>query len=130
MDTRNKILTLPAEPALALSLAPARPLVMVTGWFDVLRAAHARQLQEVRQRTGAATLMAVVLPNPDEVLAQRARAELVAGLRVIDYVLTPDYADVDRIAEALQPSAVVRLEEDDARRIRELIAHVHRCQAR
>jgi glycerol-3-phosphate cytidylyltransferase-like family protein len=126
MDTLSKILTLES----ALALEPARPLAVVAGLFDVLRAAHARDLAEVRRGTSAGTLMAVVLPHPDAVLSQRARAEMVAGLRVIDYVLTANDADLDRIAEALHPAAVVRLEDADRQRVHQLIAHVHRRQAR
>ena len=46
MDTRNKILT--AEAARAL----AGPLTVVTGYFDLLRAEHARELAAIRQRIG------------------------------------------------------------------------------
>ncbi|MGO9256988.1 MAG: hypothetical protein ACLQU1_11890 [Bryobacteraceae bacterium] len=126
MDTRSKILTLES----ALALEPARPLAVAAGLFDVLRAAHARDLAEVRRRTSAGALMAVVLPHPDEVLSQRARAEMVAALRVIDYVVTANDADLDRIAAALHPTAVIRLEDADRQRVQQLIAHVHRRQAR
>jgi bifunctional ADP-heptose synthase (sugar kinase/adenylyltransferase) len=126
MDTRSKILTLEA----ALALAPPRPLVLVIGLFDVLRTGHAHELADVRLRTSAAALMAVVVPGPDAVLNQRARAELVAALRVIDYVVAAQDADLDRLREALQPAAVVRLEDADRQRVHQLIAHVHRRQAR
>jgi bifunctional ADP-heptose synthase (sugar kinase/adenylyltransferase) len=126
MDTRSKILTLES----ALALEPARPLALVSGFFDVLRAAHARDLAEVRHRASAGTLMAVILPHPAALLSQRARAEMVAALRVIDYVLTVNDADLDRIAAALHPAVVVRMEDADAERVHQLIAHVHRRQAR
>jgi bifunctional ADP-heptose synthase (sugar kinase/adenylyltransferase) len=126
MDTRSKILTLES----ALALQPPRPLALVSGFFDVLRAAHARDLAEVRRRAAAGALMAVVLPHPTALLSQRARAEMVAALRVIDYVLTINDADLDRIAAALHPAVVVRLEDADTERVHQLIAHVHRRQAR
>jgi glycerol-3-phosphate cytidylyltransferase-like family protein len=122
MDTRSKILTL----ADAASLAG--PLAIVTGYFDVLRAAHIRALVELHRRAGGAKLLAVVLPAPDEILAQRARAELVAALRVIDYVVIADAAEAHRLADSLQPVEIVRLEAADARRARELREHVHRRQ--
>jgi bifunctional ADP-heptose synthase (sugar kinase/adenylyltransferase) len=122
MDTRNKILTL----AEAASLPG--PLAMVTGYFDVLRAAHVRALVAVRTSAGGAKILAVVLPAPDEILAQRARAELVAALRVIDYVVIADAAEADRLADSLQPVEIVRLEAADARRAREFREHVHRRQ--
>ena len=51
----------------------------MTGTFDVLVAAHARELEEAR--TGASALLVVVLPVAGELLSQRARTELVAGLQ-------------------------------------------------
>ncbi|HMD71425.1 MAG TPA: hypothetical protein VKF41_08780 [Bryobacteraceae bacterium] len=122
MDTRSKILTL----AEAASLSG--PLAMVTGYFDVLRAAHIRELDALRARAGGAKLLAVVLPAPDEILGQRARGELVAALRVIDYVVIADAAEADRLADSLQPVEIVRLAAADARRARELREHVHRRQ--
>jgi glycerol-3-phosphate cytidylyltransferase-like family protein len=126
MDTRSKILTLES----ALALDPPRPLVVVAGLFDVLRTTHVSDLAEARRRTSAGSLMAVVLRDSESVLNQRARAELVAALCVIDYVLTAQNADLDRIAAALHPIAVVRLEDADRRRVRQLIAHVHSRQVR
>jgi bifunctional ADP-heptose synthase (sugar kinase/adenylyltransferase) len=126
MDTRRKILT----PEAALALDPARPLVLVSGYFDVLRAEHSRELESVRIRTGAATLMVAVLPLPGELLNQRARAELVAAIRVVDYVVTADGAGMDPLIAALAPSSVARFEEADARRTQELVEHVHRRQIR
>jgi hypothetical protein len=70
----------------------------------------------------------VVLPNPDEVLPQRARAELVAALRVIDYVVIADTAAARRLAASIEPVEISHLETDDARRARELKEHVHRRQ--
>jgi bifunctional ADP-heptose synthase (sugar kinase/adenylyltransferase) len=122
MDTRSKILTL----AEAASLAG--PLAMVTGYFDVLRAAHIRDLDRVRRREHGAKLLAVVLPAPGEILPQRARAELVAALRVIDYVVIADEAAACRLAHSLEPVEIVHLEAADARRARELKEHVHRRQ--
>jgi bifunctional ADP-heptose synthase (sugar kinase/adenylyltransferase) len=126
MDTRRKILT----PAAALALVPARPLAFVTGHFDVLRAEHARELESVRRGTGAATLIVAVLPLPGELLNQRARAELVAAMRMVDYVVTADGAGLDPLIAALAPSSVARFEEADALRTRQLVEHVQRRQIR
>jgi len=125
MDTRSKILTLDA----ALSLDPPRPIAIAIGRFEVLRAAEVRDLSEARARTAAASLLALVLPD-DALMAQRARVEMVAALRVIDYVVAANHAEIDRIAAALQPIAVVRLEDAERERVRQLIAHVHRRQVR
>jgi hypothetical protein len=118
MDTRSKILTLAA--ALELRPAPA----IATGYFDVLRAEDARDFGRVRHHP----LLVVVLPLANQILSQRARAELVAALRVVDYVVTADYGDVERLIDGLRPVEFVRLEEADARRASQLIEHVHRRQ--
>lgn len=124
MDTRGKILT--AETARALE--PARPLAIVAGAFDVLLADDARELAEVRNRTGARTVLAVILPVEREVLNQRARAELAAALRMVDYALICNDAELDQIITILQPAAVVRLETAQARRLGELIEHARERQ--
>lgn len=122
MDTRDKILT----PAGALALP--RPLVVVKGYFDLLRAAHARELGEIRRRTSAATLLVVVLPLDHSVLPLAARAELAAALRMVDYVLPGDCEDLDRLVSSLHPAEIVSLEAADLCRARQLIEHVHRRQ--
>ena len=122
VDTRSKILTLAA----ALELQP--PVAIATGYFDVLRVGDARELARVRHRP----LLVIVLPLADEILPQRARAELVAALRVVDYVVTAGYGGLDRIVESLKPVEYVRMEAEHARRRalwpRQLKEHVHRRQ--
>jgi len=125
VDTRTKILT----AAAAAALEPARPLLLVTGYFDVLRAEHARALTEARERTGAQSVLVVVLPLAAEIVPQAARAEMVAALRMVDYVLPAENDDWEGVAGALQPVEIVRLEEADARRTRQLIEHVHHRQS-
>ena len=129
MDTRSKILT-----AGAASAAPwpafDRPLAVATGYFDVLRAADARELAEVRQRSGAKSLVVVVLRLSGEVLPLRARAELVAALRMVDYVVTADLEDVGELVGTLKPDELVRMEAACAARSRGLIEHVHQRQTR
>ena len=120
MDTRTKILNLEAARRLR-----APRLVVVTGYFDLLRAGHACELEAIRQRTGGA-LLALVLPWDDAYLSQRARAEMTAALRVIDYVVAVDHGDVEALVSALGPFEVIRLESSHALRNRELIEHVHR----
>jgi glycerol-3-phosphate cytidylyltransferase-like family protein len=122
VDTRSKILT-------SADSLP-RPITLVAGYFDVLRAAHAGEMQEVRDRTGSRPLVAVVLPCPGELLNQRARAELVAAIRVVDYVLIADNEELHRLIERLNPAEVVRLEEADRRRTRRLIEHAQHEQTR
>ena len=123
MDTRSKILTIEAASRLS-----ARPLVIVSGTFDVLRAAHARELEQ-RAMDGGKLLVAV-LPSEFNLLPQRARAELVAALRVVDYVVATGPEELEALAAALQPAALVRLEHTDAERARQLIEHVRRKHER
>lgn len=118
MDTRCKILTLDA----ALALPPG--LAIAAGTFDVLRPEHARDLAAIHARP----LLVAVLPSDGELLPQRARAELVAGLRMVDYVVIADSGELDRLTGALRPAEVARFEAADAGRARQLIEHVRRRQ--
>ncbi len=99
---------------------------MVTGYFDPLQAAHARRLDEIAAEGPGALFVAVVEPA-EPVLAARARAELVAGLAVVDCVIIPDEPLVE-LRERLAPEAVYSEEAADERRSRELIERVRsRC---
>jgi bifunctional ADP-heptose synthase (sugar kinase/adenylyltransferase) len=127
LDTRNKILTADAArriagPVVAEAGGSACPTI-ATGYFDVLRAEHVRELRELRE-SGA--LLVVVLPLEGELLDQRSRAELVAALRMVDYVVAAEHGDAEALIEALKPVRVARMEAADARRVRELIDHVQR----
>ena len=122
MDTRTKILT----PAAAARL-PA-PVTVATGLFDVLRAAHVRELRQARETVPGAPLLAVVLPLENALLGQRARAELAAALRVVDYVVVANHEEAHALIEALQPARLLRLEAADEDRVRQLRDHVRRRQ--
>lgn len=90
--------------------------VVVSGYFDPLLAGHAHRLQGLK-RTGVPLIVAVSDPeNP--ILPVRARAELLAGLMVVDYV----------VESAAHLKIDVRLEEEDAHRFDDLIEHVHARQ--
>ena len=120
MDTRSKILK-------SADGAPSGATV-VTGTFDVIRAEDARELAAIRERASGRPLVVVVLPLADALLPVRARAELAAGLRVVDYVLITDDGHQDALLAALQPAELVRLEAVHADRKRQLMEHVHRRQ--
>ena len=122
MDTRSKIVT-------SADSLPC-PFIVVSGYFDVLRAEHVREFEDVRRRTANRPRVVVVLPCQGELLSQPARAELVAAVRMVDYVLIADHDDLSRIIERLEPAEVVRLEEADRRRTVRLIEHVQRGQTR
>jgi bifunctional ADP-heptose synthase (sugar kinase/adenylyltransferase) len=110
MDTRGKMIG--ATEAARLAAAGA---IVVSGYFDPLLASHARRLKELKRD---AKLIVVIENPPRPILPARARAELAASLRAVDYVVeTRDGVRVD-----------VRLEEEDQRRFEELIEHVHARQ--
>lgn len=125
MDTRAKILN---ASALA-SLDPPRPLLIAVGRFDLLRAETARELASARNRIGAASLLAVVRPLADELAPLGARAEMAAALRVVDFVFIAETGDLASLPAGLEPVGILNLEEADARRIRQLIEHVHSRQS-
>jgi hypothetical protein len=123
MDTRTKILSPEAAP---------HACTVVTGVFDPVLAEDARELEEIRATHPDRPLLVVVLPLPGELLSGRARAELVAALRMVDYVvIAPDAAKAaatSSLLAALQPAHLVRMEEAQAIRKKQLMDHVHRRQ--
>lgn len=60
---------------------------MVTGCFDPVLAGHARRLREIRE--GFDTLIVVLSEPAQPVLDARARAEVLAALAAVDYVVLP-----------------------------------------
>ena len=101
MDTRAKILT--PEDARLLR----RPVAAIGCAFNVLRAEHARQIAAWREMVAGHTVLAIVLPVTPELLPRRARAELLAGLRAVQWVT---------VADAIEPfgaEAVLQLTESD-----------------
>ncbi len=129
MDTRKKILTTEGAVALARDLrAQNKPLQVVTGYFDVLVAGHVRALRDVRSATSARPLLVVITPPAQPVLSARARAEMVAALGMVDYVVTAEPGQRESLLAALEAEDVVAFEAADERRARQLIEHVHRRQ--
>lgn len=122
MDTRSKIL----KPRGAPPADAPRPLAVVTGYFDILRVEHARELALVRSRTGGGTVMVLVLPMWGELLSISARAQMAAALRMVDYVGIVENRDVDRLIEGFEAELVVHLESAEARLRTQLREHVER----
>lgn len=82
LDTRAKILT--AEEA--RQRLDKQRVCWVSGHFDPLLAEHARRLKAC-----AGKPLVVEITNPlHPLLAQRARAELVAALAMVDHVVVSD----------------------------------------
>ena len=89
MDTRSKII--PIEDA--RQRTSNSPTLWLTGHFDPLLAEHARRLTE---RAAPGQTLVVEITNPaNPLLPQRARAELVAALAVVDYVVLGNGAHSD-----------------------------------
>jgi len=111
MDTRAKIVSLEQAEELAARLrGDSRPLVVTAGGFDVLQAADARFLRRIHSN-GAVLLVAVyndttlrgMGQSSGPVLGERARAELVAALETVDYVLVWRQADLKPLVDRLRP---------------------------
>lgn len=114
MDTRTKIIAAEAAQEVARQCrAAGKAVILVTGFFDPLLAAHGRRLEEIA-RAGAILVVAVQDPARPLLVAQ-ARAELVAGLRVVDYVI---------LGGTIAADEVFHEEAADQRRTQELAQHV------
>ena len=125
MDTRCKILS--RESALenaCRAKQQGRKLTVVTGYFDVLSAGHVRGLKDVRNSTADHVLMVVLLPPPEPVLPARARAELVASLSMVDYVVTETESSVEEFIEQLPADEVISQQTADETQTRLLVEHV------
>lgn len=96
--------------AVAADRASGRSLAFANGCFDLLHVGHVRYLEAAR-REGDKLIVAV---NDDRsverlkgkgqpVLPEHARAELVAALRAVDYVVIFPDATVERLLTLLKP---------------------------
>jgi len=104
--------------------------VAVTGFFDVLLAEHARELARVSQVTEKESLWVVLVSPLTPVLPARARAELLAALGMVDYVVIAEGCeDLENLLRSLRPDHIVRAEADHERRRRQLIEHAQRRQS-
>ena len=106
MDTRTKIID--------RSSIPAQGARLVSGYFDPLTAAALASLERLRAETPG-PLVAVITDPENPVLPARARAELVAALALIDYVVIGGPADH-------------HLESEHDSLYRDLVAHAARRQ--
>jgi bifunctional ADP-heptose synthase (sugar kinase/adenylyltransferase) len=125
VDTRNKIIDSQIAVEIACRLRrQSRKLVVVSGHFDVVLAAHARDLDGVRNSSGADAIMVILQPVSHSLLAAPARAELVAALAMVDYVVSVGDDSLDELLSRLPAERVIsRLGADDELK-RLLIEHV------
>lgn len=94
----------------AADRAAGRSVAFANGCFDLLHVGHVRYL-EAAKREGDRLIVAVNtdksvqgLKGPGQpVMADNARAELVAALRAVDYVVTFGDPNVERLLLLLRP---------------------------
>ena len=111
MDSRTKIVG-----AARARLIAAQGATVVSGYFDPLVASHADRLAGLKSQR--VPLLVLIATPADAILPARARAELVAGLAVVDYVC--------ETADGVAPH--LSLEREHAERLAQLIEHVHARQ--
>lgn len=107
MDTREKILS---RNALLEQLAGQRRIVLANGCFDLLHVGHIRYLEGAR-REGDLLVVGVNSDASERVLKgdgrpilpAQARAELVAALAAVDYVVIFDESNVEALLTAIRP---------------------------
>lgn len=122
MDTRTKIVSL----GKVVEIASRQRVRIVTGYFDPLLAAHAARLYEIRRAEPDTPLVVAILDPSSPVLNARARAELVAALAVVDYVMILNVARGEEALGRIPAAEVLREEDADRTRTRALAEHVHR----
>jgi glycerol-3-phosphate cytidylyltransferase-like family protein len=94
----------------------------------VLRAWHVIELQQLRERARGAKLLVALVTAPSELMDSRSRAELVAALRMVDYVVTANHDELDGFIQHLRPVELARLEAADLGCRKQLIEDVQRRQ--
>jgi rfaE bifunctional protein nucleotidyltransferase chain/domain len=111
MDTRAKILPLAnIQQRIAEHRARGQRVVMANGCFDILHVGHVRYMEGARREGD----VLVVCVNSDSsecrlkgagrpVLLQDARAQLVAALGCVDYVVIFEDLTVEPLLHALRP---------------------------
>jgi len=125
VDTRTKILSAADAAEVARKLrGEGSRAKLVSGYFDVLLPEHAERLDEIAD--GGNKLMVAVLDVPGGILAAQARAELVAALDMVDYVVLAGSVAPRELVAEFEADDIVHEEDADRRRTQQLIEHVQR----
>jgi rfaE bifunctional protein nucleotidyltransferase chain/domain len=110
-DARSKIVTLEKLRAILLASRQANKIIVLSnGCFDTLHVGHIRYLQAAREE-GDVLVTAV---NTDSsvrllkganrpILDEQARAQLVAAIDAVDFVVVFSEPNVERLLEELRP---------------------------
>jgi rfaE bifunctional protein nucleotidyltransferase chain/domain len=110
MDS-TKILSLEAlQPLVKEMKQQGRKVVLANGCFDWLHVGHVRYLREARQ-LGDCLVVAVnadasvraLKGPPRPLMPEQERAEILAALACVDYVLVFEELNVERVLHSLQP---------------------------
>ena len=109
--TEKKIVTLPhLQSAVAAHHARGQKIVFANGCFDVLHVGHIRYLQGAKALgdilivgVNSDTSMRQIRDAGRPLMAEEARARLVAALECVDYVTVFDDMTVAPLLEALHP---------------------------
>jgi len=116
MDVSTKIVTVASLVAgLNPALRSGKNIVFTNGCFDIMHVGHVRYLAAARSQGD----LLVVGLNSDAsvrlikgakrpIVPQDQRAEVVAGLACVDYVVLFDEPDPLRLIETLQPDVLVK----------------------
>ena len=120
-DTRGKIVSVKDAAGIAREeRSRGTKVIAFVTHAEVLRAPHVRRLEEA---SGHGKLF-VILTDPESPLVPlEARAEIVAGLRVVDYVVKVSEGAAAALA-AIAPDITIQDEAEDRGRTRELMEHV------
>ncbi|MFQ5847831.1 MAG: D-glycero-beta-D-manno-heptose 1-phosphate adenylyltransferase [Candidatus Methylomirabilales bacterium] len=112
----QKMKTLEELAALTRGLhRQGKQVVFTNGCFDLLHRGHARYLDQAK-RLGDVLIVAInsdasvhTLKGPGRpVMSQDERAELVAALAAVDFVLIFEDLDPERVIRALEPDLLVK----------------------
>lgn len=123
MDTRTKVIGAAAALEAARRVrASGKRVKLVKGCFDPLLAAQARRLRELADPASA--LFVAICEPAHPILPARARAELVAALAMVDYVILAEAPASDGFPDGLEPDETEREEAADERLTENLIRHV------
>ncbi|MEO8660949.1 MAG: hypothetical protein ABI693_20935 [Bryobacteraceae bacterium] len=126
MDTRQKIQPAAAvAAATSAALSRGRQCHLVVGFFDPLLAANARRIREFR--AGAHLLVALVDSPTTPLLPAEARANVVAGLRSVDYVVIGGENET-QLLTLFPQSAILWMTGADQADAKELARRVHERQ--
>ena len=103
-------------PILAQARVQKKRIVFTNGCFDLMHVGHTRYLQETR-RLGDLLVVGVnsdasvrsLNKGPDRpIVSDSQRAEVVAALGCVDYVILFNEPDPQRLIAALQPDVLVK----------------------